>query len=152
MMKFGRYRHTGRMFVVGIAFIALPAAGVRGESKRIPGIGPVIARNIRDFFDNEGNRRMLQKIRQGGVQFPEYEAAAKRSPLTGNTFVITGTLSRPRNHFKNLIEQHGGKVTGSVSSKTDYLLCGVDPGSKLDKAKKLGVEVIDEDELSRLFS
>jgi DNA ligase (NAD+) len=121
------------------------------QLEQIQGIGPVIARNIRDFFDTEGNRRMLNKMRDGGVVFPRYQVVAEGALLAGKTFVITGTLSRPRNHFKNLIEEHGGKVAGSVSSQTDYLLCGIDPGSKLDKAKKLGIAIIDEDKLNRLL-
>ncbi|MEW5994778.1 MAG: NAD-dependent DNA ligase LigA, partial [Candidatus Zixiibacteriota bacterium] len=120
------------------------------ELEQIQGIGSVIARNIRSFFDNDGNRRMIEKLRKGGVRFPAYRRTVK-SNLAGKTFVITGTLSQPRNHFKNLIEQHGGKVAGSVSSTTDYLLCGTDPGSKLDKARKLKVEVIDEDQLTVLI-
>lgn len=120
--------------------------------EQIHGIGPIIARNIRDFFDNEGNQQMLHKMRKGGVVFLKYQMSAESAPLAGKTFVITGTLSRPRNHFKNLIEQHGGKVAGSVSSKTDYILCGVDSGTKLDKAKKLRVEVIDEDKLTDLLA
>jgi DNA ligase (NAD+) len=121
------------------------------ELEQIQGIGPVIARNIRDFFDNEGNRRMLEKMQKGGVVFPPYRVTAKKTPLAGKTFVITGTLSKPRNHFKQLIEEHGGKVAGSVSAKTDYLLCGVDPGSKLDKAKKLGINIINEEQLNELL-
>jgi len=132
------------------SFEKLEHASVK-ELEQIQGIGPVIACNIRDFFDNEGNRRMLRKVRQGGVAFPAYKRTVAGS-LAGKTFVITGTLSKPRIHFKNLIVQHGGKVAGSVSSLTDYLLCGVDPGSKLDKAKKLGIEIIDEDSFSQLLS
>jgi DNA ligase (NAD+) len=94
---------------------------------------------------------MIEKLHAGGVQFPFYAAGRRGNKLAGLTFVITGTLSQPRNHFKKLIEDNGGKVTGSVSSSTDYLLCGGDPGSKLDKAGRLGVEVIDEDRLRRML-
>ncbi|MFH1372668.1 MAG: NAD-dependent DNA ligase LigA [bacterium] len=132
------------------SFDRLQAAPVE-ELELIPGIGPVIARNLRDFFDNDGNRRMLEKMRRAGVAFPVYHSG-DGGKLTGKTFVITGTLSQPRNHFKNLIEKHGGRVTGSISSRTDFLLCGADAGSKLDKARKLGVQIIDEDGLSRLLS
>jgi len=132
------------------SFEKLEHASIK-ELEQIQGIGPVIACNIRDFFDNEGNRRMLRKMRQGGVAFPAYKRTVDGN-LAGKTFVITGTLSKPRIHFKNLIVQHGGKVAGSVSSLTDYLLCGVDPGSKLDMAKKLGIEIIDEDSLPWLLS
>jgi DNA ligase (NAD+) len=94
---------------------------------------------------------MLEKMRRGGVLFPDYETTATASGLSGKSFVITGTLSQPRNHFKNLILENGGKVTGSVSKATDYLLCGADPGSKRDKAEKLGVKIIDEDEFQALL-
>ncbi len=117
----------------------------------IEGIGPILAKHIHDFFRNEGNRRMLRKLREGGVEFPAYQAASTAGSLSGKTFVVTGALSQPRNYFKNLIEQHGGKVTGSVSGSTDYLLCGSDPGSKLARAKNLKIEVIDEDELKALL-
>ncbi len=130
---------------------ALASATVE-ELTEIEGIGPKIAKNVYDFFHNEGNRRMLQKMRDGGVVFPEYHKTNTGKSLTGKTFVITGTLSQPRSHFKQLIEQHGGKVSSSVSSRTDYLLCGTDPGSKLDKAKKLGVEVIDEERFRQLVA
>ncbi len=121
------------------------------ELEEIPGIGPVIAENIVNFFANEGNRKMIAKLRQGGVLFPEFTSTRSTGRLTGKTLVISGTLSKPRHHFKNLIEKAGGKVSGSVSRATDFLLCGVDPGSKLDKAKKLGVEVIDEELFARML-
>lgn len=119
--------------------------------ENIAGIGPVIAKNITDFFANEGNRRIIRKMQEGGVAFPDYVTSAAAGKLIGKAFVITGTLSQPRNHFKNLIEENGGKVTGSVSKSTDYLLCGVDPGSKRVKADKLGVKIIDEDEFRALL-
>ncbi|MDX9857134.1 MAG: NAD-dependent DNA ligase LigA [candidate division Zixibacteria bacterium] len=117
----------------------------------IPGIGPVIAATVHEFFAHEDTRRMLAKMRDGGVVFPEHKSVRSGGPLAGKTFVITGTLSRPRSHFKNVIEQNGGIVTGSVSQNTDYLLCGADPGSKLDKAKKLGTTVLDEDAFEKLL-
>jgi DNA ligase (NAD+) len=118
----------------------------------IDGIGPVIARNVGEFLSRGTTGRLLERLARGGVQFPRYQAATKAGPLEGKTFVITGTLSKPRNHFKQLIEAHGGQVTGSVSGKTDYLLCGADPGSKQAKAEKLGVEIIDEKTLAALLS
>lgn len=116
----------------------------------IPGIGPVIAKTVHEFFAHDDTRQMLQKMRDGGVVFPVYESVRTGGPLAGKTFVITGTLSRPRSHFKNVIEQNGGTVTGSVSGNTDYLLCGADPGSKLDKAKKLGIDILDEDAFEKM--
>jgi len=121
------------------------------ELTAINGIGPVIAENIAEFFARESNRQMIAKLRRGGVELPDYESKSEGGRLSGKTFVITGTLSKPRNHFKNLIEQNGGKVVGSVSGNTDYVLCGLDPGSKLEKARKLGVSVLDEDQLAALL-
>ncbi|MEA2031196.1 MAG: BRCT domain-containing protein, partial [candidate division Zixibacteria bacterium] len=83
--------------------------------------------------------------------FPNFKEEKTKSNLDGKKFVITGTLSQSREYFKKLIENYGGKVITSVSSKTDFLLCGSDAGSKLDKASKLGVEIIDEDHLQQLL-
>ena len=77
-------------------------------------------------------------------------AETPRLPFTGKTFVITGTLSQDRDHYKNLIEQNGGKVSGSVSKNTDYVLAGESAGSKLDKAKQLGVAILDEEAFAAL--
>jgi DNA ligase (NAD+) len=120
------------------------------EIETISGIGPVIARNIVAFLKQGPNQRMVEKLLQGGVAFREY-AVRRAGKLSGLTFVITGTLSQSRDYFKKLIEAHGGKVSGSVSSNTDYLLCGANPGSKLDKARELGVELVDEDKLARML-
>ena len=121
------------------------------ELQAVGGIGPIIATNIEEFFGTPGNQAMLSQLRQGGVHFPTQERTARGTTFTGRTFVITGTLSKPRDHFKSLIEQNGGKVSSSVSKKTDFLLCGADAGSKLDDAKKLGVKVISEDDLSAML-
>jgi DNA ligase (NAD+) len=120
------------------------------DIETISGIGPVIAQNVVDFLRQGPNRRMIEGLRQGGVVFPEY-ASQRAGKLSGLTFVITGTLSQPRDYFKKLIEDHGGKVSSSVSSKTNYLLYGTDPGSKLDKARELGVKLVDEDNLTRML-
>ncbi|MEW6050039.1 MAG: NAD-dependent DNA ligase LigA [Candidatus Zixiibacteriota bacterium] len=120
------------------------AAASLDELQNINGIGPEIAQNIVDFFAGPHNRGMIEKLHRGGVEFPPYKTTTKKGKLLGKTFVITGTLSQPREHFKDMIEKNGGKVAGSVSKKTDYLLCGEDAGSKLDNAKKLGVKIIDE--------
>jgi DNA ligase (NAD+) len=129
-------RHFGR-------FDALQSA-TEEETQAIPGIGPIIARHIAGFFAQAPTRKLLEKLRKGGVLFPVYAVRQTGGRFVGKSFVITGTLSEPREHFARMIEEQGGKVTSSVSSKTSYLLCGVDPGSKLDKAEKLGIEVLDE--------
>ncbi|MCX6828906.1 MAG: NAD-dependent DNA ligase LigA [candidate division Zixibacteria bacterium] len=122
------------------------------ELTTIEGIGPIIAQSVIDYFANPGNKEMIAKMKKAGVSFPNFAMKRKSSSLLGKTFVITGTLSLPRDHFKKLIEDAGGKVSGSVSSKTNYLLVGEDAGSKLDGAKKLGVKIITEEELGKLLS
>ncbi|MFQ5454508.1 MAG: NAD-dependent DNA ligase LigA, partial [Candidatus Zixiibacteriota bacterium] len=117
----------------------------------IQGIGPTIASNIFDYFRNEGNLKMLEKMRQGGVIIPDYISTGKGNKLAKKSFVITGTLSKPRNYYKNLIEQNGGKVTGAISSTIDFLLIGANPGSKLNKANKLKIIIINEDEFNLLL-
>ena len=110
----------------------------------------MIAAGIFEFFRNPSTVSLLENLRKGGVRFPDYVAPGGQE-LKGKTFVITGTLSQPRNFFKRQIEDNGGKVVGSVSAKTDYLLCGADPGSKRDKALKAGVTILDEQGLQKLL-
>ena len=117
----------------------------------IEGIGPVIARSVREYFDRDQTRELVSKLRAGGVRLTE-ERRRATGPLAGKTFVITGTLERrSREEAKTLIEEKGGKVTSSVSKKTDYLVAGEAPGSKLDKATELGIEITDEDGLDKLL-
>jgi DNA ligase (NAD+) len=128
-------------------------ATTQEELESIHGIGPISAANAVKWFTHKENSDIIQKLRQGGVNFNSRryqpaDAPAKQAPLTGQTFVITGTLpTLKRSAAKKLIQQHGGKVTGSVSKKTDYLLAGAKAGSKLAKAEKLGVKVLSEEEL-----
>jgi DNA ligase (NAD+) len=116
-------------------------------------VGPVLAASIRQFFIEEHNRQVIDALRAAGVTWPEVERAA-RSPgrLAGLTFVLTGTLpTRSRDSAKELIEQYGGKVAGSVSKKTSYVVAGEETGSKLDRARELGVAVIDEAQLLEMI-
>jgi DNA ligase (NAD+) len=120
----------------------------------IEGIGPNIAEAIVDWFARPANMAVLKKLKQAGM-WPESEPQAPlgEQPLAGLTFVVTGTLPTfSRNDAKQFIQQHGGKVTGSVSSKTDYLVAGENAGSKLDKAQELGVPILDEDALRALVA
>ena len=109
-------------------------------------VGPIVAKSIRTFFDQPHNREVVEQLRACGVTWEEGEpAAVVFRPLSGKTFVITGTLpTLSRDEAKERIEAAGGKVAGSVSSKTDYLVAGAEAGSKLAKAQTLGVAVIDE--------
>jgi DNA ligase (NAD+) len=119
----------------------------------VDGIGPQTAVSITSWFANERNRQLLGKFRQAGLNFAAEKKAADETAVTlaGKTFVITGTLpTMSRSEAKAFIEAHGGKVTGSVSKKTDYLLAGEKAGSKLTKAQALGVPVIDEAQLREM--
>jgi DNA ligase (NAD+) len=117
-------------------------------------VGPVVAQSLRTFFDQPHNREVVEQLRACGLTWPEGEPAVQApKPLTGKTFVITGTLpTLGRDQAKDLLEAAGAKVAGSVSKKTDYLLAGVDAGSKLDKAKELGVAVIDEAQMQSMIA
>ena len=120
------------------------------ELEALEGIGPIIARSIASFFAEERNRKILAKLAEGGVD-PTPPPRPKEGPLTGKTFVLTGTLdgySRPE--ATAAIEDLGGKVASSVSKKTDYVVAGANPGTKLDKARSLGVEVLDEASFRKL--
>ena len=113
-------------------------------------IGPETAREIHAFFAEPKNRRILQRLLE--VVAPQPVAVRRRGgPLAGKSFVITGTLSSPRDEVIDRIESAGGKVTGGISRKTSYLVVGEDPGTKVDKARSLGVEVLDEQALAELI-
>ncbi len=120
----------------------------------IQGIGPEVARSIVDFFSVEQNLKTIEKMFQAGVKivYPEREEE-QAQPLAGKTFVFTGALSRyTRDEAKALVESLGGKVSGSVSRKTDFVVVGEDPGSKFDKARQLGVKTLNEEEFERLLA
>jgi DNA ligase (NAD+) len=114
-------------------------------------VGPRIAESIVEFFAEEHNRKLVDDLRKAGLSFTG-QKKEKGTKLAGKTFVLTGTLERhTRDEAKSMIEDAGGRVSGSVSKKTDYVVAGSDAGSKLDKAKELGVSVIDEGELEGLL-
>jgi len=117
----------------------------------IDGIGPEIAKAITDFFGNESNIELLEKLEKANIRpIPPEEQKSER-PLRNLTFVITGTLSIPRNEVKRLLEAAGAKVANTISGNTDYLVCGVSPGSKITKAEKLGVKKLNEEEFKRFL-
>ena len=117
------------------------------ELERVNEVGPRVSQAIRAFFDEAQNRELLEKLRAAGLTFTA-EKRKKSSQLEGMTFVLTGTLPNlSREDAKARIEAAGGRVSGSVSKKTHYVVAGEDAGSKLDKARELGVQVIDEDGL-----
>ena len=121
---------------------------------QVPDVGPVVAGSIQGFFAEPHNREVVAQLRAAGIDWPEGEpAAAARLPLAGQTFVLTGTLpTLSRDEAKALLEAAGAKVAGSVSKKTHYVVAGAEAGSKLDKARELGVPVIDEAQLRALLA
>ena len=120
---------------------------------QVSDIGPVVATSLRTFFDQAHNREVVEQLRALGVHWPEMKVADRSGlALSGKTLVITGTLpSLSRDQAKELIESAGGKVAGSVSQKTDYLVAGAEAGSKLIKAQSLGVTILDEPQLLKLI-
>lgn len=116
-------------------------------------VGPKVAHSIRSFFAEQQNRELVERLRAAGLQFTHEAKRREGSPLEGLTFVVTGTLpTLSREDAKVRIEEAGGKVTDSVSRKTHYVVAGEKAGSKLDKAEKLGVTVLDEPGLLRLMA
>lgn len=123
------------------------------ELQRIPDVGEVVGRSIHDFFRGRGNLKTIEKLRQAGLQFKSEEKTARKSApgFTGTTWVITGTLSQSRDEIAETIISRGGKVSGSVSKKTSFVLAGEEAGSKLEKAKQLGIRVIGEAEFRKML-
>ena len=150
-------RHVGEATAKALArhFGKLDAIMEASEEQllQVADIGPVVAQSIRTFFDQPHNREVVEQLRACGVTWEEGEPAAiEVLPLAGKTFVITGTLpSLSRDEAKDLLEAAGAKVAGSVSKKTDYVLAGEEAGSKLDKARELGVAVIDEAQMREML-
>jgi DNA ligase (NAD+) len=123
------------------------------ELQQIEGVGPNIAESIVDWFAQPANQQLLKKLKAAGVN-PESQLSVisnQSGKLSGMTFVVTGTLpTLSRDGVKEFIESNGGKVTDSVSKKTSYLVLGENPGSKAEKAKSMGVKILDESELKKM--
>lgn len=132
------------------ALLAADAEALQG----VPDIGPVVAESIVAFFAEAHNREVIDGLRQAGISWPEgAPAESGEQLLSGKTLVLTGTLpTLKRDEAKALIEAAGGKVAGSVSKKTDYVVAGEEAGSKLEKAGELGVTILDEAGLITLLN
>jgi DNA ligase (NAD+) len=123
------------------------------ELERANEVGPKVAESVYEFFHEGRNLELVDRLRASGLQFEYQTERAEGGPLAGKTFVLTGILpSLTREDAKLLIEAAGGKVTASVSRKTDYLVAGEDPGSKLEKARGLGISIVGEDGLRKLLA
>ena len=122
------------------------------ELQQAEEVGPKVAESVLQFFQEPHNRKLIERLRAAGLQFEYQTTRPKAGPLKGLTFVLTGTLPNlSRDEAKDRIEAAGGKVTGTVSKKTDYVVAGSDAGSKLDKAQKLGIKLLDEQQLLDLI-
>jgi DNA ligase (NAD+) len=147
-------RHVGKNVATLLArrfgsMDALKSASV-DEINSVPGVGPAIADAVASFFHDTSNRTLVDRLSEAGLTLTEPTAIQGDGPLLGKSYVLTGTLpTLSRSDAAALIEAAGGRVTGSVTKKTDALVAGDDAGSKLEKARTLGIEVIDEAELLR---
>jgi len=121
------------------------------ELVEVPDVGPIVAGHVHAFFREPHNREILAELERAGLRWQAEVVSEGEQPLAGQTWVLTGALSMPRARAKGLLESLGARVTGSVSAKTTVLLAGEAAGSKLTRAEKLGVEVIDEDAFTRLM-
>ncbi len=150
-------RHVGSTTAEDLAahFGDLDALAAADEARlqEVEGVGPEVAASVRAYFGSAAGRRVVEELRAAGVNFaePRRVAAAGGGPLAGKTIVVTGTLTRyTRGEIEKRIKDLGGKPASSVSRKTDYVVAGEAAGSKLDKARKLGVPVLSEDEFERM--
>jgi DNA ligase (NAD+) len=149
-------RHVGTHAaqVVAREFATLDAvlAATEEQLAAVHGIGATTAAALAAYLGEPHNRAVLERLRTAGLSMTEPVERAEGARLAGKTLVITGTHELSRKELTDLIERHGGRVAGSVSKSTAYLLAGEAPGSKLDKARDLGVEVIDQQQLLALLS
>jgi DNA ligase (NAD+) len=122
------------------------------ELENVPEVGPKVASSITEFFGEVANRNVIKKLGKAGLRPTAEKREVKSQKLAGKAFVFTGGLAnRSREEAGDLVMQNGGKVSGSVSKKTDYVVVGTDPGSKYDKAKELGVAILTEGEFEKLI-
>ena len=160
------FRHV--LYGLGIRYVGAGVASLLAESvpslealmeadrerlEAIEGIGPKVAEAVREFFDASENRRLVERLGSHGVDTRRRGGPATEGPLVGKTFVLTGTLTGySREEAKAAIEERGGRVAGSVSKKTHYVVAGESAGSKLARARELGVEVLDEASFEALLA
>ena len=144
-------RNTARILAKRFASLDELAKCTAGQLVAIHEIGDKVAESIVDYFSNPEKKLLLRKLQQAGVE-PQGEVVIRQDgPLTGKTFVITGTLSKlSRKAAEELVEQLGGRASGSVSKRTDYVVAGENAGSKLAKAEQLGIEVLDEARFAKM--
>lgn len=118
---------------------------------QVPDVGEITAGNVRAFFDDATNNQLVDDLLATGVTWDAHKIVEDLQPLTGETWVLTGTLNSPRNEIKVKLEQLGAKVSGSVSAKTTVVLVGEAAGSKLTQAEKFGVKILNEAQFLELM-
>ena len=139
--------HVARLLANAFDDIFLLARADSDTLNAIDGVGPVVSDSLRRFFENDQNQLLIQRLLDSGViiNYGRKADPGENNAITGKSFVFTGTLETlTRDEARTLVVQAGGRVTGSVSAKTDYVVVGSDPGSKLEKARRLGIRVLDE--------
>ncbi len=142
---------TGQLLAEHFSSLEELAGAKEEELMQVPEVGPKVAASIVEFFSEPANRQLIKKLRKTGVHPTAEKRVVKSQKLAGKSFVFTGGLAnRSREEAGELVIQHGGKVSGTVSKKTDYVVVGTDPGSKYDKAKELGVTILTEAEFEKL--
>jgi len=128
------------------------AAATEEQLTAVAEVGPKVAAAIAEFFSEPANRQLIKRLAKAGVNPTAAKRTLKSDKFAGKTFVFTGTLANlTREAAAELVQQHGGKISGSVSKKTDYVVAGADAGSKLEKARELGVTILNEDEFEKLI-
>ena len=143
---------TGQLLAEHFSSLEELAAATEEQLEEVPEVGPKVAASIVEFFSEAANRHLIKKLNKVGVHPTAEKRVVKSQKLAGKSFVFTGGLTnRSREEAGELVQQHGGKVSGSVSKKTDYVVVGTDPGSKYDKAKELGVTILTEAEYEKLL-
>jgi DNA ligase (NAD+) len=142
---------TGQLLAEHFSSLEELAAAKEEELEQVPEVGPKVAASIVEFFSEPANRQLVKKLARAGVRPTAEKRVVKSDKFAGKSFVFTGGLAnRTREEAGAIVQQHGGKVSGSVSKKTDYVVVGTDPGSKYEKAKELGVTILSEGEFERL--
>jgi DNA ligase (NAD+) len=144
---------TGQLLAEHFASLPKLAQASVEELEEVGEVGPKVAQSIADFFSESANRKLVERLKDEGLNMTEKRAAPLDTRFAGKTFVFTGALARrSRDESGAEVTRHGGKVTSSVSKQTDYVVVGADPGSKYDKARSLGVTILNEDEFDDLLA
>ena len=147
--------HTAEVLAERFDTLDKLANATQEELEGIYEIGPVVAKSILGFFQNKHTQEIIKKLKAGGVNTRKLatQKSGKNPKISGKSFVVTGTLQKySRKEAETLIKSLGGRVLSGVSKKTDYLVVGEDPGSKLDKARKLNVHILDEEAFEKMIN